>query len=65
MRDPGIAQFVINQGVRFVTTNAGDPTRYTATLKAAGLTVFHVVPTLAGALKAVDAGVQQAGGGRR
>jgi enoyl-[acyl-carrier protein] reductase II len=26
-------------------------------LKAAGLTVFHVVPTLAGALKAIDAGV--------
>ncbi|MCB0984919.1 MAG: nitronate monooxygenase, partial [Ilumatobacter sp.] len=44
-------------GVRFVTTSAGDPTKYTSTLKAAGLTVFHVVPTLAAALKAVDAGV--------
>ena len=57
VRDPGIAQFVIDQGVRFVTTSAGDPTRYTAQLKAAGLTVFHVVPTLAAALKAVAAGV--------
>ena len=57
VRDPGIVQFVIDQGVRFVTTSAGDPTKYTAQLKAAGLTVFHVVPTLAGALKAVDAGV--------
>ena len=57
VRDPGIAQFVIDQGVRFVTTSAGDPTKYTAQLKAAGLTVFHVVPTLAAALKAVGAGV--------
>lgn len=57
VRDPAIAQFVIDQGVRFVTTSAGDPTKYTAQLKAAGLTVFHVVPTLAAALKAVGAGV--------
>jgi enoyl-[acyl-carrier protein] reductase II len=57
VRDPGIAQFVIDQGVRFVTTSAGDPTKYTALLKASGLTVFHVVPTLAAALKAVAAGV--------
>jgi enoyl-[acyl-carrier protein] reductase II len=57
VRDPAIAQFVIDQGVKFVTTSAGDPTKYTAQLKGAGLTVFHVVPTLKGALKAVDAGV--------
>ena len=57
VRDPKIADFVVEQGVRFVTTSAGDPTKYTATLKAAGLTVFHVVPTLAAALKAVEAGV--------
>jgi enoyl-[acyl-carrier protein] reductase II len=57
VRDPSIVDFVVEQGVRFVTTSAGDPTRYTAQLKAAGLTVFHVVPTLAAALKAVDAGV--------
>ena len=57
VRDPGIVQFVVDQGVRFVTTSAGDPTKYTAQLKAAGLTVFHVIPTLAGALKAVHAGV--------
>jgi enoyl-[acyl-carrier protein] reductase II len=57
VRDPNIVSFVIDQGVRFVTTSAGDPTKYTATLKAAGLTVFHVVPTLKAALKAVDAGV--------
>ncbi len=58
VRDPEvIVDFVIDQGVRFVTTSAGSPTRYTAQLKAAGLTVFHVVPTLRAALKAADAGV--------
>lgn len=57
VRDPSIVEFVVEQGVRFVTTSAGDPTKYTSALKAAGLTVFHVVPTLAAALKAVDAGV--------
>jgi enoyl-[acyl-carrier protein] reductase II len=57
VRDPKIVDFVIEQGVRFVTTSAGDPTRYTRQLKDAGLTVFHVVPTLKGALKAIDAGV--------
>ncbi|HTY17999.1 MAG TPA: nitronate monooxygenase [Myxococcota bacterium] len=57
VRDPNIVDFVAGQGVRFVTTSAGDPTRYTASLKAAGLIVFHVVPTLRGALKAVAAGV--------
>ncbi len=57
VRDPAIADFVIEQGVGFVTTSAGDPTKYTRQLKDAGLTVFHVVPTLRAALKAVDAGV--------
>ena len=57
VRDPDIVQFVIDQGVRFVTTSAGNPERYTSTLKEAGLTVFHVVPSLSAALKAVEAGV--------
>jgi enoyl-[acyl-carrier protein] reductase II len=57
VRDPRIVDFVVEQGVRFVTTSAGSPTRYTAALKAAGLTVFHVVPNLRGARKAVEAGV--------
>ncbi len=57
VRDPGIVDFVVDQGVRFVTTSAGDPNTYTSRLKDAGLTVFHVVPTLAGARKAVEAGV--------
>jgi enoyl-[acyl-carrier protein] reductase II len=57
VRDPSIADFVVEQGVKFVSTSAGDPTKYTQQLKSAGLIVFHVVPTLAAALKAVDAGV--------
>lgn len=57
VRDPNIVQFVIDQGVKFVTTSAGNPERYTQELKSAGLTVFHVVPTLSAALKAVEAGV--------
>ena len=57
VRDPNIAQFVIDEGVTFVTTSAGSPERYTEILKKAGLTVFHVVPTLSAALKAVAAGV--------
>src|SRR2546426_7383190 len=57
VRDPSIVEFVIEQGVRFVTTSAGDPTKYTRALKSAGLTVFHVGPTLRAAQKAVDAGV--------
>ena len=57
VRDPSIVEFVVEQNVRFVTTSAGDPTKYTAQLKAAGLTVFHVVPTLKAALKALAAGV--------
>lgn len=57
VRDPNIVQFVIDQGIKFVTTSAGSPMKYTADLKAGGLMVFHVVPTLAAALKAVAAGV--------
>jgi enoyl-[acyl-carrier protein] reductase II len=57
VRDPSIVEFVVDQGVKFVTTSAGSPTRFTAQLKEAGLTVFHVVPTLRAAQKAADAGV--------
>jgi len=61
VRNPNILQFVeeavVSQGVKFVTTSAGDPAKYCAELKAMGLTVFHVVPTLKTALKAVEAGV--------
>src|SRR6266540_1138365 len=57
VRDPGIVDFVHDQGVRFVTTSAGDPGVFTDALHEAGITVFHVVPNLRSALKAVAAGV--------
>ncbi|RPG31569.1 MAG: nitronate monooxygenase [Gammaproteobacteria bacterium TMED92] len=57
VRDPDIVNFIIDQGVKFVTTSAGNPERYTEQLKSAGLTVFHVVPNLSAAKKAVDCGV--------
>src|SRR5581483_8069511 len=38
VRDPSIADFVVDQGIKFVTTSAGSPTKYTEPLKAAGLT---------------------------
>jgi len=57
VRDPDIVQFVADQGVKFVTTSAGDPNKYCEALKSKGLTVFHVVPSLAAAMKAIEAGV--------
>ena len=57
VRDPKIIDFIIEQGVKFVTTSAGDPMKYTALLKEAGLTVYHVVPSLKGALRAIEAGI--------
>ena len=57
VRDPSIIDFVIGEGIKFVTTSAGDPMKYTASLKEAGLTVFHVVPSLKGAMRAIEAGV--------
>ena len=56
-KDPAVIDAVVDAGVRFVTTSAGSPATYTPLLKDAGLTVFHVVPTLHAAQKAVDAGV--------
>jgi enoyl-[acyl-carrier protein] reductase II len=56
-KDPAVIDVVVDAGIRFITTSAGSPDRYTPLLKDAGLTVFHVVPTLHAARKAVDAGV--------
>ena len=55
--DDDIVAFVAGQGVRFVTTSAGDPSRYTKALHDEGITVFHVVPSRRAAAKAVAAGV--------
>ena len=57
LQDDSMVKFCVNAGVKFVTTSAGDPTKYVGTLKDAGITVYHAVPSLAGAIKAADAGV--------
>jgi enoyl-[acyl-carrier protein] reductase II len=57
VRDASIVDFVHSHGVRFVTTSAGNPAVFTDALHEAGITVFHVVPSLRAALKAIDAGV--------
>ncbi len=52
-----IVDFVVSQGIKVVTTSAGDPRVLTEALKSAGICVLHVVPTLSGALRAAAAGV--------
>jgi enoyl-[acyl-carrier protein] reductase II len=57
IRDLSIIDFIVENGVEFVTTSAGDPAKLVPLLKQEGITVFHVVPTLRGAMKAIAAGV--------
>ena len=52
-----IVDFVIEQGIKFVTTSSGSPRVCTRAFQEAGIKVFHVVPTLDMALKAIDCGV--------
>ena len=52
-----VIDFVIEQGIKFVTTSSGSPSLCTEAFQEAGIKVFHVVPTLEMALRAVDAGV--------
>ena len=57
LKDDSMVKFCVEAGVRFVTTSAGDPTKYIKVLKDAGITVYHAVPSLEGAIKASNAGV--------
>ncbi len=57
LKDDAMVRFICDSGVRFVTTSAGSPARFLAPLKAAGITVYHAVPTLDAALKCVAAGI--------
>ena len=52
-----IIDFVIEQGIKFVTTSSGSPNVCTQAFQEAGIKVFHVVPTLDMAMKAIDCGV--------
>jgi enoyl-[acyl-carrier protein] reductase II len=57
VQDPTIVDMLVDERVNFVTTSAGSARKYTPILKDAGLTVLHVVVSLEGAKRAVDAGV--------
>ena len=57
LKDDAMLRFVCESGVRFVTTSAGSPAKFIAPLKAAGITVYHAVPTVELAQKCVDAGI--------
>ena len=57
LKDDSMVKFCVEAGIKFVTTSAGDPTKYVSILKDAGITVYHAVPSLDGAIKAIDAGV--------
>ncbi len=55
--EPKIVDILARFGIRFVTTSAGDPSKYIDELRSAGIITFHVVPNLSGAAKALAAGV--------
>jgi len=57
LKDDSMVKFIVEHGIKFVTTSAGDPSKYIGVLKSAGITVYHAVPNVAGAMKAVNAGV--------
>lgn len=57
LRDDAMLKFVCGSGVRFVTTSAGSPAKFIAPLKAAGIIVYHAVPTVETAMKCVEAGI--------
>jgi enoyl-[acyl-carrier protein] reductase II len=57
VKGTNVIDFVIEQGIKFVTTSSGSPSVCTKAFQEAGIKVFHVVPTLDMALKAIDSGV--------
>ena len=57
LKDSSMVDFCVDNNVKFVTTSAGDPSKYINILKSAGITVYHAVPSLEGAKKAFQAGV--------
>lgn len=57
LRDENMIRFVAESGVKFVTTSAGNPEKLIHILKEHDIIVYHAVPTVRAAMKAVDAGV--------
>lgn len=56
LNSPEIAQMVIEEGVKILTTGAGSPAQYMAAWKEAGIKVIPVVASVALALKMQSAG---------
>ena len=52
VKGTNVVDFVIEQGIKFVTTSSGSPDLCTKVFQEAGIKVFHVIPTLDMALKA-------------
>lgn len=57
LKDDAILNYICESGVKFVTTSAGSPSKFIEPLKAAGITVYHAVPTVETAIRCVEAGV--------
>ncbi len=57
LKDDAMLHFICQSGVKFVTTSAGSPAKFIAPLKAAGIIVYHAVPTVDTAMKCVEAGI--------
>lgn len=57
LKDDAMLRFIIESGVKFVTTSAGSPAKFIGPLKDAGIIVYHAVPTVEAARKCVDAGI--------
>jgi enoyl-[acyl-carrier protein] reductase II len=57
LKDESMLRFICESGIGFVTTSAGSPAKFIGPLKAAGITVYHAVPTVDAAMKCVAAGV--------
>ena len=57
LRDESMVELAIEKGMKFATTSAGSPRKYTERLQEAGIVVYHVVPDLKSAQKAIDAGI--------
>jgi enoyl-[acyl-carrier protein] reductase II len=55
--EKAVLDWALDGRTRFMTTSAGDPRRHVQRIKDAGVTVYHQVASLDGALKAEDAGV--------
>lgn len=56
-QEAAVLDWALDGRTQFVTTGYGDPTRYIARLKDAGVTTYHLTDSLDEALRAQDAGV--------